>query len=35
MSKCNLEGFKVAAFIDFEKAINWLNSDGGLDELFE
>ena len=31
----NLDGFKVAAFIDFEKAINWLNSTGGLDELFE
>ena len=31
----NLEGFQVAAFIDFEKAINWLNSTGGLEELFE
>ena len=31
----NLEGFQVAAFIDYEKAINWLNSDGGLEELFE
>jgi len=31
----NLDGFNVGAFIDFEKAINWLNSTGGLDELFE
>jgi hypothetical protein len=31
----NLEGFQVAAFIDFEKAIGWLNSTGGLEELFE
>ena len=31
----NLEGFQVAAFIDYEKAINWLNSTGGLEELFE
>jgi hypothetical protein len=31
----NIEGFNIAAFIDYEKAINWLNSDGGLDELFE
>ena len=31
----NLEGFHVAAFIDFEKAVNWLNSTGGLEELFE
>ena len=26
---------QVAAFIDFEKALNWLNSTGGLEELFE
>lgn len=31
----NLEGFYVAAFIDSEKAVNWLNSTGGLEELFE
>jgi len=31
----NLEGFQVAAFIDYEKAINWLNDTGGLEELFE
>lgn len=31
----NLEGFQVAAFIDYEKAINWLNSTSGLEELFE
>ena len=31
----NLEGFQVAAFIDFEKAINWLNGNAGLEELFE
>ena len=30
-----IEGFNIAAFTDFEKAINWLNSDGGLEELFE
>ena len=31
----NLEGFQVAAFIDYEKSINWLNGTGGLEELFE
>ena len=31
----NLDGFQVAAFIDYEKACNWLNSTGGLEELFE
>ncbi len=31
----NIEGFNIAAFIDYEKAINWLNSTGGLEELFE
>ncbi|MEN8126355.1 MAG: hypothetical protein ABFR90_00960 [Planctomycetota bacterium] len=31
----NLEGFQVAAFIDFEKACSWLNSTSGVEELFE
>ena len=31
----NLEGFQVAVFIDYEKALNWLNTTGGLEELFE
>jgi len=31
----NLEGFQVAVFINFEKAINWLNSTGNLEGLFE
>ncbi|MHC4287155.1 MAG: hypothetical protein ACYSUS_09665 [Planctomycetota bacterium] len=31
----NLQGFQVAAFIDFEKAISWLNGTSGLEELFE
>ena len=30
----NIEGFEVAAFIDFEKACSWLNSTGGLEDLF-
>ena len=31
----NIEGFNIAAFTDYKKAANWLNSDGGLEELFE
>ncbi len=31
----NIEGFNIAAFTDFEKAINWLNDECGLKELFE
>jgi hypothetical protein len=30
----NIDGLTVAAFIDFEEAINWLQSDDGLEELW-
>jgi hypothetical protein len=28
-------GFKVAAFTDFERTINWLQSSGDSDELWD
>ena len=30
----NIDGFKVSAFTDFEQAINWLQSSGGLADLY-
>ena len=30
----NIDGFDFAAFTDFEKAIDWLQSDDGLDGLW-
>ena len=31
----NYRGFKVGAFTSFEDTINWLQSSGGLEDLFE
>ena len=31
----NYKGFKVGAFTSFEETINWLQSSGGLEDLFE
>ncbi len=31
----NLEGFQAAAFTDFEKAVNWLQSSKGVEDIFE
>lgn len=31
----NIDGFAFAAFTDFEAAINWLQSEDGLDGLWE
>jgi hypothetical protein len=30
----NIDGFTVTAFTDFEKAINWLQSDDGIEDLW-
>ena len=30
----NIDGFKVVAFTDFEEAINWLQSDDGIGDLW-
>jgi hypothetical protein len=30
----NIDGFKVMAFTDFEQAINWLQSDDGIEGLW-
>jgi len=30
----NIDGFTISAFTDFEKAIDWLQSDGGLEDLW-
>jgi hypothetical protein len=29
-----IDGFKVVAFTDFEQAINWLQSDDGIEDLW-
>jgi hypothetical protein len=31
----NIDGFAFAAFTDFEEAIDWLQSEGGLEGLWE
>ena len=31
----NYRGFEVGAFTSFEETINWLQSSGGLEDLFE
>ncbi|HUU17165.1 MAG TPA: hypothetical protein VMW72_08455 [Sedimentisphaerales bacterium] len=30
----NIDGFTVMAFTDYEEAINWLQSDGGIEDLW-
>jgi hypothetical protein len=30
----NIDGFKILAFIEFEKAINWLQSDDSIGDLW-
>jgi hypothetical protein len=30
----NIDGFAIAAFTDFEEAIDWLQSEGGLEDLW-
>jgi hypothetical protein len=30
----NIDGFSISAFTDFEAAINWLQSEGGLEDLW-
>jgi hypothetical protein len=30
----NIDGFKVVAFNEFEKAINWLQSDDSIEDLW-
>jgi hypothetical protein len=30
----NIDGFTVSAFTDFEEAIDWLQSEGGLEDLW-
>lgn len=30
----NIDGFTVLAFTDFEKAINWLQSEGGTEDIW-